>query len=88
MSYRMSFPDVWRRAATYVDKLLKGARPAALPVEQPTKCELVINFKTAQALGLTIPSTVLFQADEVRGSWLRVGGKQWPELEINVMRMR
>ncbi len=88
MSYRMGFPDVWRRAATYVDKLLKGAEPAALPVEQPTKCELVINFKTAQALGLTIPSTVLFQADEVRGSWLRVGGKQWPELEINVMRMR
>jgi ABC-type uncharacterized transport system substrate-binding protein len=65
MSYSTNFDDLWRRGAIYVDKILRGAQPADLAVEQPTKFDLVINLKTAEALGITIPPTLLFQADEV-----------------------
>jgi putative tryptophan/tyrosine transport system substrate-binding protein len=65
MSYGPNLPALWRRAAYYVDRIMKGAKPADLPVEQLMKLDLVINLKTAAALGLTIPPSLLFQATEV-----------------------
>jgi putative ABC transport system substrate-binding protein len=65
MSYAPNLPDMYRRAATHIDKILRGAKPAELPVEQPTRIDLVVNLKTAKALGLSLPTTLLVRADRV-----------------------
>ena len=65
IAYAVNYPDLYFRFASFVDKIFKGAKPGELPVEQPTKFELVINLKTAKALGLTIPQSLLLRADEV-----------------------
>jgi putative tryptophan/tyrosine transport system substrate-binding protein len=65
MSYGANFLDLWRRAADFVDKILRGVKPGDIPVEQPTKFDLILNLTTAKALGLTIPESFLLRADEV-----------------------
>jgi putative ABC transport system substrate-binding protein len=65
MSYGPSVPDLFRRSADFVDKILKGTKPGDIPVEQPSKLELIVNLKTAKAIGLTVPPTLLARADEV-----------------------
>jgi putative tryptophan/tyrosine transport system substrate-binding protein len=68
MSYGQDYPDFFRRAVAYIDKILKGAKPADLPVEQPTKFKLVLNLKTAKLFGITFPQTLLLSADEMIGA--------------------
>jgi putative ABC transport system substrate-binding protein len=65
LSYGFNGPDIWRRAASYVDRILRGEKPGDLPVQFPTKFEMAVNLKTAKALGLTVPQSIVLRADEV-----------------------
>ena len=76
MSYGVHNEELWRRAATYVDKILKGAKPADLPIEQVTKFELIINLKAAKQIGLTIPQSVLYRANKlIKEASAKAGGR-------------